>query len=251
MLSSIKESVEYQLICEHYGDAVAKRSQVPLINHIDEGLIVLEEIQASREAMLAFCLHPMVQADDDCEDNYERVSEATSAAVLGLAMEYRSVANEYLSNKINTGHIIRLSALEEVNDMLIADKVQNRKDFYTYHYDTHLRSPQLAKYFDEWLDALDIDDDHYAELCVAIEANKVFDNELQELRYKVNVYETVFHNIQMNASVTMHPEKVSEIIRSICDWSYSQRSGNGELTEDEQEIRIKESLLNLAKSVGL
>jgi len=83
------------------------------------------------------------------------------------------VANEYLSDKVNTGQKIRLSPLYEVNDMLVADKVQNKKDFMTYHYGTHDRSNELNQYFNEWLTALTVDSWGYESLCKAIDESKV------------------------------------------------------------------------------
>ena len=41
--------------------------------------------------------------------------------------------------------------------MLIADKVQNYKDFLLYHYGIHERSNQLNQYFINWLSYLGID----------------------------------------------------------------------------------------------
>jgi hypothetical protein len=89
-----------------------------------------------------------------------------------LAMEYRSVANEYLSDKVNTGQKIRLSPLAEVNQMLVADKVQNYKDFFTYHYNTHERSAELLVYFARWFKKLDIDGATFLDLCRAIDEKK-------------------------------------------------------------------------------
>lgn len=153
----IEKSVEYQLIKKFYGDRVAKRSQVPLINHIDEGLIVLKAIGAVETTKRAFCLHPLLQADADLQENYYISSFVDHHALL-LAMEYRSVANEFLSDKMDLETIpkIRLSPLLEVNEMLIADKVQNYKDFTKYHYGTHPRSEKLNDYFHKWLEALDV-----------------------------------------------------------------------------------------------
>ena len=82
--------------------------------------------------------------------------------VLIAVMEYRSVANEYLSQReIKSIDEIRLSPLKDVNDMLIADKVQNYKDFEIYHKSTHARSKELDQYFKNWLRKLNINPDQY------------------------------------------------------------------------------------------
>ncbi len=80
-------------------------------------------------------------------------------------MEYRSVANEYLSHR-TIAHVdeIRLSPLPEVNQMLIADKVQNCKDFELYHKATHPRSAELDLYFNNWLRRLGITPERYTTL---------------------------------------------------------------------------------------
>jgi hypothetical protein len=71
-------------------------------------------------------------------------------------MEYRNVANAYLSKRrltktMSLGAQVRLSPLKEVNDMLIADKVQNFKDFKIHHSKTHPRAAELNGYFTNWL----------------------------------------------------------------------------------------------------
>lgn len=169
----IKDTVEYKLIQRHYGDRVAKRSQVPLMNHIDEGLILLERISATDNSKRAFCLHPLFQADEDLKENWYMAS-FVEPHVLLLTMEYRNIANAYLSDKMDAPYdiSIKLSPLFEVNEMLIADKVQNRKDFITYHKSTHTRSAQLDLYFKNWLDALNIDDQAYDRMCIAIDRSK-------------------------------------------------------------------------------
>ena len=168
----MKHTVEYELINRFYGDRVARRSQVPLINHINEGLVVLSVIGATDAVKRAFCIHPLLQADEDLQENYY-IASLIDPHLLMLAMEYRSVANEYLSDKVNTEQKIRLSPLKEVNQMLIADKVQNYKDFLTYHYDTHELSAELLVYFARWFKKLDIDDATYLDLCKAIDERKV------------------------------------------------------------------------------
>jgi hypothetical protein len=167
----IKETIEYHLISKHYGDRVAKRSQVPLINHINEGLIVLDSLTSDIAAKQAFCIHPLVQNDMDLRENWPTVANMCTPKVVMYAMEYRNIANAFLSDKIPDfqNSPIKLSPIAAVNDMLIADKVQNCKDFWTYHHGTHPRSNELEIYFDKWLDALDVSEEQYEEFCMVID----------------------------------------------------------------------------------
>lgn len=153
----IKHTPEYQLIAAFYGQRKAKRSCVPLINHIHEGLFVLEHVGTPESALRAFCLHPLVQSDNDLEKNFQEVCSKSSPKALGLAMEYRNIANQYLSLRTITDlSDIALSPLTAVNQMLIADKVQNFKDFLLYHKETHPRSKELTEYFHNWLQRLGV-----------------------------------------------------------------------------------------------
>lgn len=141
-------------IIKFYGTRRAARSQVPLINHIVEGVSILKSIYASNDAISAFCLHPLVQGDTELLQHYANLDHI-DGKILILAMEYRSVANDYLSHRtVYAIDEIRLSPLKEVNDMLVADKVQNYKDFLLYHYGTHPRSNELDVYFKNWLSRL-------------------------------------------------------------------------------------------------
>lgn len=171
----IHQSPEYDLIHAFYDSKVAKRSQVPLINHIDEGLDVLNCLDASESAKRAYCLHPLLQNDSDLINTYSKCCDISSTDVIMLAMEYRSVANEYLSAKVRTNHKIRLSPIDQVNDMLVADKVQNYKDFMTYHSLSHIRSAELDEYFHDWFKALKIDANTYKTLCNAINKEKPYE----------------------------------------------------------------------------
>ncbi|KFE66829.1 hypothetical protein DB31_9043 [Hyalangium minutum] len=161
-MSGVLQSTEHGLIQNFYGTQSAKRSQVPFMNHIHEGLAVMLCTGASLQAMRAFCLHPLVQSDADLKSQYAQITRALEtvpdgAFVLGLAMEYRSVANEYVSHRPMPPEGIRLSPLAEVNAMLVGDKVQNRKDFELYHAETHERRDRLAEYFQQWCQALQIE----------------------------------------------------------------------------------------------
>lgn len=159
----MKDTAAYKFISDFYGDRVANRSQVKLMNHIDEGIEILTMIGASDDAKEAFCMHPIVQSQDDLERNQNWVLDidpnVLRPRVMLLAMEYRNIANQYLSHRaINGIDEIVLSPIKDVNDMLIADKIQNYKDFLIYHQATHPRSRELTHYFCNWLKRLDIVD---------------------------------------------------------------------------------------------
>lgn len=171
----------YELISKFYGDRTAKRSGVPLINHINEGMFILDRIGAQDHVKEAFAIHPLVQADDDLKANFNDIVNGANglpitASVIALAMEYRHVANNFLSDQVEVGpddmgrvsiypkKPLKLSPLDEVNQMLIADKVQNRKDFIRYHQATHARSRELTYYFDFWLKRLGVSEEQYQEL---------------------------------------------------------------------------------------
>lgn len=137
----------YNSIQDYYGDKRANRSGVPYIKHIDDGLRILEELNADYYTKEAYCLHPIFQSDQDLLKNIHLIDRIDSG-IMTLVMEYRSVANEYLSKrKIVSIDEIRLSPLIEVNKMLLADKLQNFSDFILYHYGTHERSDELYIYF--------------------------------------------------------------------------------------------------------
>lgn len=155
--------IEFQHISEFYSNRTADRSKVPLINHIIEGLDILRQCGASDDAMRAFCLHPIVQDDGALRLNNASnwINNSSPRAIL-LAMEYRRAANAYLCRP-STDHwtIEEMKAnigllLPEVRDMLIADKIQNRKDFILHHKGTHPRSEQLDQYFLNWLNILEV-----------------------------------------------------------------------------------------------
>jgi hypothetical protein len=181
-------SPEYHAIREHYADRFEERSGVPLMQRVEEGLIILGELDASEETMRAFCLHPLFLADDDLvrhgQDFMDRVE--ADPVVIMLVMEYRSRANAWTSDRI---HLWATDAqpnglnglpsgspsagpIEAVKEMLIADKVQGRKAFIRHDRGKHPRSDEHDVYFDQWFEALGVGRIEYEELCAAIDIEK-------------------------------------------------------------------------------
>lgn len=174
----------YEMVKLYYGTMRARRSGVPLIRHIDQGLAVLEHLGALEVVRGAYCLHPLLQADTSLKDFWERGDHISlPPAQILLAMEYRSRANSWLSDSVSLrdmagGQVVDFSGLpdpgplNEVKLMLIADKVQNYKDFLRYHQATHLRSRELTEYFHRWLSVLGVSTQLFEELCVAMDSVK-------------------------------------------------------------------------------
>lgn len=160
--TGVRDSTAYRAISAHYGSRTAERSQVPLMNHIDEGLSILDSLGASRRARRAFCLYPLVQSDAAFQENWAALrAGGLPDAELLLALDYRRAANAYLCTPETDGFtaedIRRVVGDPELDvvTMLIADKRQNWKDFLAHHVKTHPRSDQLDRYFYNWLTYLD------------------------------------------------------------------------------------------------
>jgi hypothetical protein len=155
---------EYKAIEKYYNNQKANRSQQFLMNHIDEGLVILKSLNADTDTMKAFCLHPIFQDDKALTDNYPLILENsidTTLSVMILTMEYRNIANAYLSTRdLYRIDEIQLSPLTQVNQMLIADKIQNCKDFELYNSNIP-NATQLQRYFQNWLNKLNIDPKTY------------------------------------------------------------------------------------------
>lgn len=155
---------EYDLIKVHYGTDTAARSGVPLINHIDEGLVILDKLGAADETKAAFCLHPLVQSNAMYHANIKDLvgDSRVGNMALVLAVEYRRAANAYLCTPSTDGWGLKeiREAVKhpagEVLQMLVADKQQNFKDFMEHHFKTHPRSQQLYAYFHNWFKFLEI-----------------------------------------------------------------------------------------------
>ena len=155
---------EYKLVEQFYGSRCAKRSGVPLMNHIDEGLRILKILGADENTQRGYILHPLLQEDDALANTWDKLQLCTHQAII-FALEYRNIANQFLSPNVHhpgyKNHTkITLSPISEVNQMLIADKIQNRKDFLLYHKE-HSRFEYLNAYFKQWLLRLGVHEHEY------------------------------------------------------------------------------------------
>jgi hypothetical protein len=147
-------TAEYKLIYEFYRGQRAQRSGLPLINHIKEGVDLLHNWNRPEIEVRAFCLHPLVQnnlflADPKLFESYP------------LAVEYAQKANAYLYKPENDLWDDPSSVSHRLGDMsigcawmLLADKVQNQKDFRIHHWFSHPRRHQLEHYFNLWIETL-------------------------------------------------------------------------------------------------
>lgn len=158
IFDSLEYSGEHLVIAAYYENKVARRSNVPLINHIVEGCELLKKWKPDNVNFIrrAFCLHPLVQNNIDIDLTHYETFE--------LATEYAEKANSYLCRPDTDWLIIHGDAAvlqthlgemsKECAWMLLADKVQNQKDFRTYHWFNHERSDELEAYFNLWIKTL-------------------------------------------------------------------------------------------------
>jgi len=142
---------EYVAVGEFYGDRCSARSRVPLMNHIDEGLEILRQMNVDEHVLAAWCLHPLVQGNSPIDVNW--------STGYVLAREYRLFANFYLCRP-ETDHFTEDTVemiLEAVStdcvNMLLVDKQQNQKDFRLYNSE-HPRAKELEKYFNNWINGI-------------------------------------------------------------------------------------------------
>lgn len=186
-------SPEYAAVKAFYGERRAERSGVLLINHIHEGADILRalgrklptgESFSLYQATHAYCLHPLFQNDAELMTagmGFMRSSDQDELSPFNImmAMEYRWRANNWLSDKVRLAgatfyhdSLPDAGPIPEVRAMLIADKVQNYKDFLRFHKGTHARSAELGYYFKVWLKHLSVDDALFDKLCQVAEATQ-------------------------------------------------------------------------------
>jgi hypothetical protein len=159
----LTQSAEYKWVTEVYAKQFAKRSGLSYANHVMEGAVILRGRGASDDIIKAFLIHPYYQ--DGAVFKTPLTATKFSPEAVALAVEYRWVANNSTSRVYAETGRITLAECDAVNEMLIADKVQNRKDFLARN-QTHPNFVLLNNYFNAWLLALKIGDAEYNHYCV-------------------------------------------------------------------------------------
>ena len=130
--------------------------------------------------------------------------------MVALAIEYRHIANGYLSTQhaevlaasVTDPHetaegtgLIKLSPCKDVNDMLIADKIQNRKDFELFHAQEHPKRHLLDSYFRAWLQRLTISEEQYQEVKLELLVRVYGKDGANTAREHINLYRSsIGHN---------------------------------------------------------
>lgn len=157
----LKLPTYYTMVRDYYGDNKTERSDVYYMNHIREGIVVLHELfkywskhihMNWDEVFACYCLHPIYQnyanGDESCEEYIYIKSEYDE-----VGFEYARVANAYLSTRvIDDLDDIDFKTSKAVKFALVADKIQNYKDFIKYHHLTHKGRRRLFNYFHNWFD---------------------------------------------------------------------------------------------------
>ena len=172
MNKDLIEKYNYYNVIDNFYKDMSTSKGVPYINHINEGVIHLENMKVSNNVVNAFILHPFVQCVNlkgtykDClltEKELEKhinIFEIEPEIAFDLLL-YRKYANSYLCRESTDNYSIN-EAFNNIKGivkypntikMLIADKLQNFKDFLQYRQD-HPRKVYLNNYFTHWLNIL-------------------------------------------------------------------------------------------------
>lgn len=158
---------EYIQIRKFYAGRTCKRTGVAHIEHIDQGLRILDDLNAPQDTKRAWCLHPLAQAVTSGSD---RKDKNVGAYLLGRwrnrvaatrAFDYALSADQVLSrDPLHRFDNIVKPTLASTYMMLVADKIQNY-----HHFESEWDSfdPQdryrLSTYFDRWHDVLSLNPD--------------------------------------------------------------------------------------------
>lgn len=151
-----KSEICYKAISDFYGSRCAERSGKPYMNHIDEGIYILRKLGADHDTISGYILHPLFQSDDDFNTKGKSLIGILPPIPTAFALEYRNIANAYLAKRtIEDVSEIAVSPLEQVNTMLVADKIQNYKDLLANKNIEKEKRQHLQNYFFNWFERLE------------------------------------------------------------------------------------------------
>ena len=175
---------EYRLIEEYYAGKSAKRTGLPYMRHIDDGLRILramselrdyETVEDQRQWMQesveawyknrfelltrTFCVHPIYQ-DNNPEWRHKHL-DIGGAKDAELCHKYASYVNSYLPAHVDRANCPRCLRGSDLWALLVADKLQNYADFNANanKFSTD-ETAQLQAYFTDWFAALKITTNH-------------------------------------------------------------------------------------------
>lgn len=155
-----QNSAEYQAIQSIYGDQKTLQGNgVPFMNHINEGLHILHRIKASDNAQRAYCLHPIMQvnglADEFLSSSYLKEVDPRALVTAGM---FANTVNAFPLGQFISGNLVGnveeaagLIKRNDVMDMILAEMVQNYKDFLNHEGQTDPDRAEINEYFLTWL----------------------------------------------------------------------------------------------------
>ena len=164
---AIQSTKEWEITRNVLSVRRSERTAVNYFEHVEEGVKILQMLNAPLLVQQAFVIHPLLQHDDALVENLPHVIYFNSLALV-LCMEYRRVANLGTRKNIRDTWEISLSPMPEVNLMLVADKIQNRKLYETRLPKDDPDYDEIGRYFMKWMDALSIPEHEYQRLIAAL-----------------------------------------------------------------------------------
>lgn len=160
-----------------YRGKFALRSSLPYMRHIEQGDALLQflmrgglskrfsrSIFAEKTILSAWYVHPLFQMDQYLTSGDPLPTKNPEIVLLG--MEYRHTANAFLTKDVLKNEMPKKSWNDDVNLMLVVDKVQNWRDarIHLSHRLDKAHSQQLEEYFSRWRQVLGIDEGARKEL---------------------------------------------------------------------------------------
>lgn len=153
-------NIHYQIISELYEGQKAKRTQLPYIKHIDDGLLILDDLDADLITKEAWCMHPIFQMPDLKEKVMDSKGQPQiRLATAILAAEYAETANQYRTVNYQSFHD-NLPEIpnSRVKKLLTCDKVQNYIELEnTRHLLPYETVDRTHRYLLNWLHHLSFD----------------------------------------------------------------------------------------------